>query len=148
MKNLVIFIFIAILVAIGIMYSVFSDPELESKRIFEQAISEFAKNAGGLETQYKKDAALPVSSKILRLDGVDNQNDASGADPSIKMQVFAQYVVLTFSEGEWDVANQTVVLEPFLKAKQLRWKCINGSLLVRLRSKDCRLGNGILISEW
>lgn len=141
MKNFIVLAFLVIVVAAGIYFTVISDPELEPKRAFDQAISEFAKNAELLEQHFKKNASLPPSTKTLYL----TSGEQSGL--TAKMQVFAQYVILTFSSGEWAVANQTIVLEPLIKDQQLRWKCINGSLLVRWRSKDCRLGNGILISE-
>jgi len=142
MKNFIVLALLVTVVAAGIYFTVISDPELESKRAFDQAISEFAKNAELLEQHFKKNASLPPSTKTLYLINVEQTG------LTVKMQVLAQHVILTFSSGEWAVANQTIVLEPVIKDQKLRWKCLNGSLLVRWRSKDCRLGNGILISEW
>jgi len=147
MKNIVTVVFLVVLVVVGIGYAVFSDPDFASKQIFDKVMTEFAKNAKPLESQYRKNSSLLVFSKVFDLSDMFDKDKGEQSDYTVNMQVLAQQVILTFSDGDWAFANQAVILEPFIKDEQVRWKCIAGSLLVRLRSKDCRLGKGVIISE-
>lgn len=142
-------------------YAFFNDPELPAVRLFRQAISEFAKNASELELQFEQNGSLLAAdqkqgfSKILSLDyeSVSPENSGNISDTSIQMVVSEYSVTLTFSDSEWPLAGQSIILVPFipessLNSDQLRWKCISGSVLIRLRLKDCRLGYGIASSDY
>ncbi len=148
-KNQMLLLLLTAIIGAGVGYVVYFAPERPSVQLFNQAINEFAKNAEALEVQYKKNASLSTSSKTLSL-GV---TEARGDKPLVvNMAISNQRVTLVFAEGDWPLANQSIILEPFIPEisnndGQVRWKCIAGSVLVRFRSKDCRLGYGILTSE-
>ena len=133
------------IVAAGIGYAIFTDPEYPIIRLVNQAIRGFAQNAGGLENQFRARASLPISTNQLSLDFVDADDQINKL--AVDMLISSQFVTLVFPDTDSPLANQTIILEPYIKNEQIRWKCIDGSVLIRFRSKDCRLGYGILISE-
>ena len=150
LKNIALLLILVAVIGGGISYAFYSDPEQASIRLFDQAMNEFAKNAENLEKQYEKNDSLSESTKKLNLDRITSKEGEINL--VVNMTVSRQYVTLTFPDGNWPLANQSIVLEPFIpetssENKSVRWKCIRGSVLVRLRSKNCRLGYGILSSE-
>ncbi len=149
-KNIALLLILVAVIGGGIAYTFYSDPEQTSIRLFDQAMNEFAKHAKNLEDQYEKNGYLPESTIKLKLDTMTLQT--SEINLIIQMTVAQQYVTLTFSDGNWPLANQSIILEPFIpetlsQDKSVRWKCISGSVLVRYRSKNCRLGYGVVSSE-
>lgn len=159
-KNIILLLTLIAIVGGGIGYAFYSDPDQASIQLFDQTMIEFAKNAQNLESQYEKNGFLIESEKILHPDftGLQESNDRL----MVNMIVAKQQVSLVFSDGEWPLANQSIILEPFLPEnisqedsaptvssgnKQVRWKCLSGSVLVRFRSKNCRLGYGVLSAE-
>lgn len=149
-KNVILFLVLVAVIGGGIGYSFYSDPEQASIQLFDQAMNQFAKQAENLEIQYEKNGALSESTKILKLDTITSQE--SDANLVVHMTVASQYVTLVFSDGNWPLANQSIILEPFIPEssfldKSVRWKCISGSVLVRLRNKNCRLGYGVSSSK-
>ena len=145
-KNLGAILLLLLLLAGGIGYAIFSAPELPEHRLFNLAIKQFSKNALSLELQYIKQGAISSKAKELNVDY--NDLDKVQTSISVKMSVANNQVTLSFGEGNTAFANQTVVLEPYFprgdtEKENIRWKCIGGSVLIRFRSKDCRLGPGI-----
>ena len=149
-KNILLPLILVAVIGGGIALAFYSDPEQASIKLFDQAMTEFSKNAENLEKQYQKNGSLSETTKILSLDTTAlQQNEAKLV---VNMTVARQYVTLVFSDGNWPLANQSIILEPFIpenssKDKSVRWKCISGSVLIRFRNKNCRLGYGILSSE-
>ncbi len=143
LKNIVIFVLISCTLGVGIGYAIYSDPELASKQLFDRTIKAFAQNASALNLQYRNDQALTVLERELEV----GDTESTGENLSVQMKVSKKSVQLIFPDGDGALSNQTIILEPFLKENVLRWKCHNGSVLMRLRSKNCRLGYGILITE-
>ncbi len=149
-KNSIVILFLTAIIGGGIVYAIYSDPELSSLQLFERAMVEFARNADGLEAQFRKNQSMTDSTKELSLAG--NRPQSNSKPLVLSMVVSKRFVTLVFSIGDWPLANQSIVLEPFLpeistKDGRVRWKCLGGSVLVRFRSKNCRLGYGVLISE-
>ena len=149
-KNILLLLILVAVIGGGIGFAYYSDPEQASIQLFDQAMTEFAKNAENLEKQYEENGSLSETTKILYLDTIASQQ--SEANLVVNMTVARQYVTLIFSDGNWPLANQSIILEPFIpetssKDKSVRWKCISGSVLIRFRSKNCRLGYGVSSSE-
>jgi len=149
-KNVFLFFILVAVIGGGIGYSFYSDPEQASIQLFDQAMKQFAKRADILEEQYEESGVLSESTEILKLERITVEESESKL--VVHMTVASQYVTLVFSDGKWPLANQSIILEPFIpealsEEKSVRWKCISGSVLVRIRSKNCRLGYGIVSSE-
>lgn len=144
-KNGMLFIFIITIIVGGIAYTVVNDSEQPARELVKLTLKEFAKNAAELESQYLTDSLLTDqrSQFIVTL-----ENEGIIEEISVKMTVQDNKVTLLYTNESLLLAGQTVVLEPFKKGEQVRWFCINGNVLVRLRDKECRIGNGILTSEF
>ncbi len=150
MKNLVVLLFISAIVGGGIGYVVYTDPERESLTMFEDALEAFSNDAQTFEISYNKESSLPIQQKKLILKYLDSNKIEH--DVVVNMVSNGEIVSLVFSEGDWPLSSQSIVLEPFIPEKndgtvEIRWKCISGSVLIRQRTKNCRLGYGILTSE-
>ena len=145
-KNLGAILILILLLAAGIGYAIFSAPELPEHQLFKLAMKQFSQNAAPLEQQYIKQGAISSEAKELSINFDDL--DKVQASISVKMSVANNQVTLSFGEGNTAFANQTVTLEPYFPRddtdkENIRWKCIGGSVLIRFRSKDCRLGPSI-----
>ena len=137
-------ILIAVIVG-GLYYAIYSDPEYHDHQLFDQAINTFANNAKELEQQFQSSGDLPLLSRKFTLSFIDQSDNQSNI--TLEMNVIHNAVTLTFGDAESALANQSILLEPFVSKNQVRWKCLGGSALIRLRSKECRLGEGINIQE-
>jgi len=144
-RNLIVFLTLLGVISAGIFYAVQSDPEYNSLRLFEQTLQKFSQGSNELEAQFtQKGALIPSSSEFI----VNFVADSGNILPiTVTKIVNERIVTLVLADGDWPLSNQTIVLEPFIKESQLRWKCIEGSVLVRNRNKNCRLGYGIVTSE-
>lgn len=140
-KNLVVVFFLVVIIGAGFGYVILSDPELNEQRLFDSAIAQFAKSAEPLEKQYFASQPLAATTQQFQLDFKDQQNKPSTIP--LTLSVANSLVTLSFGDGDSLQANQTIMLEPFVKDQKIRWKCLDGSVLIRLRSKECRLGQGI-----
>jgi hypothetical protein len=149
-KNLTAVLILVLLLAGGIGYAIFSAPEMPEHRLFNLALKQFSKNAASLEKQFIKQGVISAETKTLSVDYVDLEKVKTSI--AVKMSVAHNQVQLYFGEGNTAFANNTVILEPYfprgdVNKKNIRWKCIAGSVLIRFRSKDCRLGQGIDTKE-
>jgi hypothetical protein len=166
MKSLILFLLISAVVGAGVGYAVFSDPELPSVKLFEDTMKAFAKKSGYLEKQFLEKGSLSAQESQLSV----HFSAAKDGEKDIKltMKISPKLVILRFPDFQLENASnneqneklaqqdtektislsgQSILLEPYIKDEQVRWKCIEGSVLVRLRSKDCRLGYGVLTTE-
>ena len=150
-KNIGITLLLLIIVSTGIGYAIFSAPELPEHKLFKLAIKQFASNAAELEKQFQEQSWMSSEQKPLSLD----YSDLDGLETSItvSMQINKHTVTLVFGEGNTEFSNQSIIFEPYFpkqspESKQIRWKCIGGSVLIRFRTKACRLGPGIDIADF
>jgi len=144
-KNLSIFLFLIVLIGGGIGYSFYSDPELAAQKLFNLTLKEFARNSESLESEFEAKGRLTSSTRTLRVDF--EHADMADSEVLVNMSIGSNNVTLTFSDQGSILSNQTIILEPYKKDSQVRWKCINGTVLIRNRDKNCRLGYGIARSE-
>ena len=147
MKNLLVFLLIALVAGLGVSYAVYNDPELPSVRLFEQTIEEFAKQAASLEAEFRAENTLKPSKDSLILDYVTEDITSDTQNLVVEMIIESHHITLIFADGDWPFANQSIVLETFIKEGVVRWKCIAGSVLIRYRAKDCRLAYRLLFNH-
>ncbi len=143
-KNIILFILIIIIIASGIGYSFLNDPEQPARQLVKLTLKEFAENSDELEKQFLTNTLLNENVKELTV--AFTYLDKEFLVP-IKMTVQKNQVTLLFDDEKSLLAGQTIILEPFKKDNLTHWYCINGNVLVRLRSRNCRIGNGILSSD-
>ena len=143
-KNGILFILIIIIIGFGIGYSFLNDPEQPARQLVKLTLKEFAKNSVEIEEQFSTSRSLAKSVKDLTVAFTYLNEDVQ---VPIKMTVGNNQVVLLFSDKKSLLAGQTIILEPFTKNNVTHWYCINGNVLVRLRNRDCRIGNGILTAD-
>ncbi len=136
---------IAIMMA-GFRYVYYADPELPDRRLFADAINAFSNNAASSENEFVKKQSISQLNKSFSLKyiGSDKVESVIG----LRMSTQNNLVILTFGKGESLLAERSIIMEPYFTNKEMnlasvRWKCIGGSVLLRLRSKACRLGYGI-----
>lgn len=141
LKNLLVAAFIILIIASGLGYAIYSAPELPEHQLFNKTLEEFAKNAGKLEQEFKKLGQLTEFAQQLDVPFKTQQKES--ANILVKTHISNNTLILTYDQGKTALANQTIILEPYLLEGRVRWKCINGSVLIRFRSKNCRLGKGI-----
>jgi len=144
-KNISIFLFLIVLIGGGIGYSFYSDPELPAQKLFSLTLKEFARNSESLEKEFEAKGRLNPSTRTLRV--AFEQADTAESEVLLNMNIGSNSVTLTYSTQASILASQSIILEPYKKNSQVRWKCINGTVLVRYRDKNCRLGYGIARSE-
>jgi len=144
-KNISIFSFLIVIIGGGIGYSFYSDPELPAQNLFSLTLKEFARNSEPLENEFATKGRLTSATQTLEIKF--DQADTSESLVLVNMSISSNRVILTFSSQASVLPNQTIILEPYKKDSQIRWKCINGTVLVRYRDKNCRLGYGISRSE-
>ena len=125
----------------GIGYSFYTDPERPSVDIVNNAVKAFGELAEPLEDDFASSGNLSPTSKRLSIQYLDVE--LNRAMLSVSMRVSTNNVTLTFPSDSTELANQTLILEPIKKGEQIRWKCLDGTVLIRYRPKDCRLGNGL-----
>ncbi|MCW8875787.1 MAG: pilin [Kangiellaceae bacterium] len=149
-KNFLVVLTILIVVAGGIGYSYFSDEQWHERRLFTQSLESFGHHQQTLTASFIKDGQIPAYSKTLAL----NYTAANNAQLAIDLQISTanNQVILRFGQGESQLAEQTILLEPVVKqlddtSQQVLWKCLNGTVLLKYRPKACRLGEAILISS-
>lgn len=133
-----IFVGVCALIVGGISYSYYSSPEQPSVQIVDKALDEFMRLAIPLEQTFIETQSITKIDKSLSV--------KLSSDPInylVTMTVVSNKVLLTFPDDATLIAGKTVLMEPQIKDNKVLWKCINGSLLVRLRPRDCRLGNGL-----
>jgi hypothetical protein len=144
-KNVILLISIIGIIAFGIGYAFLNDPEQPARQLVKLTLQEFFNYAGELEEEYSAHSLLKENTKelliVLTLSEKVTQE-------SVKLTVENNQVTLLFNNENSILVGQTIILEPFNKNNQINWYCINGSVLVRLRNKDCRIGNGILTSDY
>jgi len=139
MKKLLAFLLLLGVILAGVGYAVFTDPDFKRQQMFIHTLKAFANEVKPLESQFKSQQVLLPNSSTFNVDYTDSDGQQS---LQIVMQVEPNLVRLSYPiEGDLD--GETIVLEPLLKQQKVLWKCLNGSLLTRYRTKDCRLGYAI-----
>ncbi len=138
-------------IAAGITYAILSDPELPTQGLFKATLKEFSKHARPLETQFKSSKKMQLTKKklIVTYSDSDNplSNDYTGGEFIIHMQVSEKLVTFVFDNKSELLAGESIILEPQIIGSKIVWKCINGSVLARVRTKNCRLGYGHFSSD-
>jgi hypothetical protein len=142
---------IIVVVLAGFGYVILSDPELPAAGLFKATLKEFSKHSRSLDSQFKASESLRASSKSLSVKFSTSENPLQSSQLAgqyrVKMTVSSMFVSLVFVDADGPLRNQSIVLEPFIKDNLVKWKCINGSVLARVRTKNCRLGYGHSTSE-
>ncbi len=140
MKNLIIVLFLVLLIGAGVGYSMLTSPDFAPQIMFKQILKEFAASAKDINAQFKstqrmqqQQVELPVRFQLPLGESINI---------SIDMQVDAHRVVLKVPNDSPYLTGQQIILEPAVTLNEVRWKCINGDVVARVRSKNCRLGNG------
>jgi len=149
-KNFGILLFLVTIIAAGIGYAVYTAPELPEHRLFNLAIKHFANKSSEFEKQFRANQVITNFKQQFDIEYSDL--DRVEGTISVKMSAVNNQVILTFGEGNTAMANQTILLEPFFPRQStaqtpVHWKCIGGSVLIRFRSKACRLGKGFVSNE-
>ena len=144
-KNTPILLFLILVIGGGIGYSFYSDPELPAQKLFSLTLKEFARNSESLENEFETKGSLTTSTRTLRVEF--EQADIAESEVLVNMNISSSSIALTFAIQAGVLSSETIILEPYIKDSQVRWKCINGTVLVRYRDKNCRLGYGIARSE-
>jgi len=149
-KNFGILVFLVVIIVGGIGYAIQTAPELPEHRLFDLAIKHFAEKSSEVEKQFKTNQLIANFEQQLNIEYSDvNQVQTNIL---VKMSAADNQITLTFGEGNTAMANQSILLEPFFPRQSaantpVHWKCIGGSVLIRFRSKACRLGKGFVSSE-
>ena len=146
MKNMIVLLILALVAGLGVGYAVYNDPELPSILLFDQTMDEFAKKSPRLEQQFRDKGSFELSSDVMNFE-FSNGKAADISNVNVSITIESNYITLTFEDGDWPFANQSIVLEPLLKENEFRWKCLSGSVLIRFRAKGCRLGYGLLLND-
>ena len=144
-KNLTITVALILVFAAGIGFAIYQDPERKEHQLFLQAIQQFALQAENIEKQFLSNQLLPPFNNTLQLDYADIQ-DSSG-QIELNATMVNNQVTLRFGDGDSLLANQTIILQPVIEQQQVKWKCLNGSVLLRFRIKACRLGETVDIKS-
>ena len=108
--------------------------------MFEQALKGFAQKAKSLENEYKTSQNMVERASEFEI-GFQSPLGESVRE-TVTMEVSSQQVTLRIPDQSQVLAGQTIILEPSLTDGILRWKCINGNVLARVRTKNCRVGDG------
>jgi hypothetical protein len=135
---MMIFLVAVAIIAGGLGYSFFSAPEQPTHQLVKAALDQFELDSLDLESQFQKNQRFSDFNSSINID-ISSRTESF----KVNMQGSNSKVLLTFPANAGLVANQTILLEPFIKESEVRWKCINGTVLVRLRPKPCRIGNGL-----
>jgi len=124
----------------GISYAILSDPERPAVGLFKSTLKEFSQHSKHLDVQFKTSQSLTPLNKVLSVTFMAEQH-------MVKMTVSSQSVTLAFDDADGHLGNKSIILEPFITESTVKWRCINGSVLVRIRTKNCRMGYGHSIGE-
>lgn len=146
MSKIVQILLIVVVIAAGMAYAILSDPELPTQGLFKATLREFSKHVAQLEKQLKNSNGMRTSQKNFTVIYSDENNPLTQTGVAgkfvINMQISKNLVTLMFSNKTGLLAGQSIMLEPKISDKVVKWKCINGSVLARVRTKNCRLGYG------
>lgn len=140
MKSFILVFTIVLIILSGIGYSIVTSPDYAQQRLFAEALKGFASKAGSLQQELIKNQRLTDQHQSITVDFKLLLGER--VNQSIKMEVANQRVVLRFSEQSNLLSAQSVILEPLIIDGSVRWKCINGDVITRVRSKNCRTGVG------
>jgi|GEM_PF-3592301 len=134
------------ILAAGIGYSIYQDPERRERDLFDGLIAALAQQSAPLEHAFQQSQLLPPREFDLRLDYTDSQNLAAAI--AARVVINDNRLTVTFADGDTQLANQTAIFEPFIKSERVMWKCLSGSILMRYRPRPCRLGEGISLHQF
>lgn len=140
MKNLIIVVLLLGIISVGISYSIYNSPDLPLQNMYKMALTEFAKQAEPFEQEFTRSSQFKTQDKLVEFD--TNSPDGANTHVAMTLTTTSAAITLSFMTGEFALAGETIILEPELKEGVIHWKCINGSVLVRIRTKNCRLGYG------
>jgi len=141
MKAALIALMLAVIISGGLYFSYMQDQDRHAQQMFKQVMAAVANLSPQLEQSYTANQQFspqdkPVSLSVVNHDGVQTKL-------SFVIQVEPEYVLISIAPGETLLADSTVLLEPVLSEGQVRWKCLGGDLLLRYRSKACKVGDAI-----
>jgi hypothetical protein len=146
MSKLISILLITGIIVAGVSYAWFSDPEFSAHAIYKATLKEFAQQSGEQDKQFSSSQAMKAVSKKFKVlyDANENplQNNLDSRDYLVTMTVSEKSISLVYETSDELLANQSIILEPVVEGTTVQWKCINGSVLVRVRTKNCRLGYG------
>ncbi|TQV73943.1 hypothetical protein FLL45_13855 [Aliikangiella marina] len=141
-KNLIILVLMLSAIGAGIYFAVLQDKNRDDILLVEQAINNFSQAVSPLEKQFLNNRKFQLANTKTNL-----PLNKTGQSIEVTTVVGVDRVTLRFSDGDTEVANKTIVLVPFIENSQVRWQCIEGSIILRLRPRDCQLGKKILLSS-
>ena len=145
MNKFILLLLLIGIIGAGIGYSIISSPDLPAQLLFKKVLNEFANHSADLEQDFLNNGVLKPQNKKLSL--AFELGSGSMGTFEISMVVSQYPVNLNISSTASELASQSIILEPTTDNSEVRWKCINGSVLVRVRTKNCRLGLGELRSD-
>lgn len=126
----------------GIYYAFLQDKNRENRLLVESALQSFALKADSIERSFINEKQLKPSSSQENLPAVESQQIYR-----LSTIVDVDRVTLKFLDGDEELANKTLVLIPYIEDELVSWQCLEGSIILRLRPKDCRLGKKIRLAD-
>lgn len=140
-KNSLLGVLLIIIVAAGLFYAVNQDPERREHQLFVTTLKQVAAYSKPYESQFFTSQSIKADSAQISLPYQTSTGETQQI--ILSLQTANNQVTLRYGPGDSALANQTIILEPLVKNNQVYWKCLNGSVLLRFRSKACRLGEAI-----
>lgn len=144
-KNTLLFFIIVLILASGLSYVVYQDPEKAEQQLFIATLKQAQIHTKHLESEFFTSQTL--TSEPAKFNVMHPISNGETGQISITLSTANNQITLRFDEGNTALAGQTIILEPVIKNNQVLWKCLHGSVLLRFRSKACRLGEAILLDQ-
>ncbi|MBV1908818.1 MAG: pilin [Kangiellaceae bacterium] len=145
MKNLLVFTVLAVAIGSGIYYAVNQSPDVLAQSFFRTILKEVSPEL----LKYEKDLASAgtMKSETKQLSFNFIHPDGNQERVTLSLSVKESQLLLAIGDTASLLSGETIILEPSREEGTTVWKCINGSVLVRIRPKNCRLGLGELRTE-
>ncbi len=141
-KNIIIVVLLLISIVAGIRFAALHNSDIKDIRLVEAALVNFAQSASAIEQSLLLNQQLKLNSSVTNL-----PIDETDQFIQLTTTITNERVTLRFGVGDSEVANRTLVLTPHLVNDRVRWKCLEGSVLLRLRPKPCGLGKKISLDD-
>jgi len=129
-----------VLILAGLGWAITNSPDRNEMLLVEKATEKFFEKADLLNSSLIKSSPLPEFKETHSLT-LEGQTDSQ--PQIIEIRVDGEVVILTFLESDNELSGQTMIFEPVVNEQQVLWKCLNGSVLLRYRSKHCQLGEAV-----
>jgi hypothetical protein len=145
MKSFILLLLLLGVIGGGVGYSLLNSPDFTSQLMFKQILKSFANKAIEFESQFRKQQSMEPQQKELLVEFQTPFGDR--LSEKLQLVVSKNIITIKIPNSSSALAGQSIVLEPVINENVLRWKCINGDVVIRVRSKNCRLGNGETLAD-